>query len=146
LIRLGVFGRDLSITHNIHGRFLDTWVELTPQGSRCVWLKGAQPFEVPMRHGEGRIVFSPDSRGLAEKYLDEGRICLTYSDGDPNGSVVQTAGLTDETGRILGLMPHPEAFVRWTAHPAWTADRARALKQDEGAGLALFRRAFEAVR
>jgi phosphoribosylformylglycinamidine (FGAM) synthase-like amidotransferase family enzyme len=146
LIRLGVFGRKLSITHNAHGKFLDTWVELSPQGNRCLWLKGLEPFEVPMRHGEGRIVFAPESTDLAQTYLADGRICLTYSDGDPNGSTLRAAGLTDETGRILGLMPHPEAFVRWTAHPSWTMDRARALSRDEAEGLKIFRKAFEALR
>ncbi len=145
LIRLGVFGGDLSITHNAQGKFIDTWVELKTEGERCVWLKGIPRFEVPIRHGEGRIFFSPDKPGLAQKYLAEGRICLTYADGNPNGSTLKAAGLTDETGRILGLMPHPEAFVRWTAHPAWTANRERALKSDEGDGLAVFQQAFRAV-
>ncbi len=147
LIRLGVFGSQLSITHNSHGRFIDTWVRLRREGTRCVWLEGSDSFEVPIRHGEGRIVFDPAHGGerLARQFIDEGRICLTYADSDPNGSTLRAAGLTDETGRILGLMPHPEAFLRWTAHPAWTSQRERALSDDRGDGLALFEQARRVI-
>jgi phosphoribosylformylglycinamidine synthase len=145
LIRLGVFGRDISITHNSHGKFLDTWVRVTPAGTRCAWLKGVGTIDLPIRHGEGRLVFAANRRKeLHDKMGRLGQTCLRY-DSDPNGSEERLAGLCDQTGRIFGLMPHPEAFVRFTAHPEWTAqpDRAGA----PGQGLALFENAYqEAVR
>ena len=59
LIRMGVFGKDISITHNAHGKFVDTWVKAAPNGSRCLWLKGLGTMDLPIRHGEGRIVIQP---------------------------------------------------------------------------------------
>ena len=73
-----------------------------------------------------------------------GMTCLHYEE-DHNGSEERLAGLCDQTGRIFGLMPHPEAFVRWTAHPEWTAQPARA--SAPGQGLAIFENAYqEALR
>lgn len=118
LIKLGAFGRDLTITHNIGGRFIDRWEGLRVQGTRSVFLRGLESLELPIRHGEGRVIFSQPS-GLEDR-LDDGRACLVF-EGDPNGSAGRIAGLCDQTGRILGLMPHPEAAVRWTALPDWTA-------------------------
>jgi phosphoribosylformylglycinamidine (FGAM) synthase-like amidotransferase family enzyme len=141
LIRLGVFGRGISITHNSHGKFMDTWVKVTPAGKKCVWLRGAGSFDVPVRHGEGRIVISSDRRQeLLAKLERQGQTCLRY-EVDCNGSEEKLAGLCDSTGRILGLMPHPEAFVRWTAHPEWTSSPGRA--SSPGQGLALFENAFQ---
>lgn len=141
LIRLGVFGRDLSITHNHHGKFQDTWVKVSSQKSSCVWLKDVADFEVPIRHGEGRIVLEPSKRGeILSRLEKQGQACLKY-EGDPNGSESRLAGLCDPTGRILGLMPHPEAFVRWTAHPEWTATPSRA--REAGDGLKLFKNAYQ---
>ena len=79
-------------------------------------------------------------------------MCLRYEaaqtgslNGSPNGSEEALAGLCDPTGRILGLMPHPEAFVRWTSHPEWTQTPGRA--QAPGQGLSLFENAYkEATR
>ena len=143
LIRMEVFGGDLSITHNAGGKFVDTWVRVTPTSTQSVWLKGLGSFDLPIRHGEGRLVFSPSRRSeMIEKMGRAGMLALKY-EGDPNGSESQLAGLADPTGRILGLMPHPEAFVRWTAHPEWTAQPGRA--SSPGQGLALFENAFRAV-
>jgi phosphoribosylformylglycinamidine synthase subunit PurQ / glutaminase len=144
LIRMGVFGRDVSITHNAGGKFQDTWVKVTPSGSRCVWLKGVGTLDLPIRHGEGRIVLAPSRKGeLLSKLEKAGMSCLRY-EGDPNGSEERLAGLCDPTGRIFGLMPHPEAFVRWTAHPEWTSQPARA--SAPGAGLAVFENAFREAK
>jgi phosphoribosylformylglycinamidine synthase subunit PurQ / glutaminase len=141
LIRMGVFGKDLSITHNSHGKFINTWVKTTPSGTRCIWLKGVGTLDLPIRHGEGRIVFAPTRKvELLSKMEKAGMTCLRY-DGDPNGSEERLAGLCDQTGRIFGLMPHPEAFVRWTAHPEWTAQPGRA--NSPGQGLAIFENAFQ---
>lgn len=145
LIRLGVFGKDISITRNSHGQFLDTWVRVTPAGTKCAWLKGLGTMDLPVRHGEGRIVFAPSRRGeVVGKMERQGALCLRY-ESDPNGSEERLAGLCDPSGRVFGLMPHPEAFVRWTAHPEWTAAPARA--SAPGQGLAIFENAYqEAVR
>ena len=144
LIRMGVFGRDLSITHNAHGKFMDTWVKVVPGGSRCVWLKGLGTMDVPARHGEGRIVFNPARKvEVLSKMERQGMLCLKY-EGNPNGSEERLAGLCDPTGRIFGMMPHPEAFVRWTAHPEWTSSPGRA--SAPGQGIAVFENAFKEAR
>ncbi|MEK7692105.1 MAG: phosphoribosylformylglycinamidine synthase subunit PurQ, partial [Bdellovibrionota bacterium] len=147
LIKLGVFGRDVSITRNRQGKFIDTWVRLDSADERCVWLRGTTQLDLPIRHGEGRIVFSPDEAGESHRLAmkADGRVCLTYSGMDPNGSTDRIAGLCDETGRIFGLMPHPEAYVRATAHPGWTADTKDALERP-GDGLAIFKNAYEEAR
>jgi phosphoribosylformylglycinamidine synthase len=145
LIRMGVFGRDISITQNSHGKFLNTWTKVTPSGTRCAWLKGVGTLDLPIRHGEGRLVFSTSRKAeVCTKMERQGMNCLRY-EGDPNGSEEHLAGLCDVTGRIFGLMPHPEAFVRWTAHPEWTLQSGRA--NSPGQGLVIFENAFqEAMR
>jgi phosphoribosylformylglycinamidine synthase len=140
LIRMGVFGKDISITHNSHGKFSDGWIKAAPNGSRCVWLKGLGTMDLPIRHGEGRIVIAPSRKSEILGKMDRGgQTCFKY-EGDPNGSDERLAGLCDPTGRIFGLMPHPEAYVRWTAHPEWTAQPGRATAP--GQGLAIFENAF----
>lgn len=144
LIRLGVFGKDLSITHNLSGQFQDSWVKVTPSGNRCVWLKGLGSMDLPIRHGEGRIIIASNRRvELLAKMERNGMSCLRY-DLNPNGSEENLAGVCDVTGRIFGLMPHPEAFIRWTAHPDWTSQPARA--SAPGHGLAIFENAFQEAR
>ncbi len=145
LIRMGVFGKGVSITQNTQGKFINTWVKVTPNGKKCVWLKGLGTLDLPIRHGEGRIVIASDRRlETLEKLERQGVTCLKY-DADVNGSEDRLAGLCDPSGRIFGLMPHPEAFVRWTAHPEWTQSPGRA--SSPGQGLALFENAYqEAIR
>ncbi len=145
LIRMGIFGRDVSITHNIQGKFINSWVKISPYGNKCVWLKGLGMLDLPIRHGEGRIVIASTRRTETLNKMDHlGLTCLKY-EGNPNGSEEQLAGLCDVTGRIFGLMPHPEAFVRWSSHPEWTTQPARA--SSPGQGLAIFENAYqEALR
>jgi phosphoribosylformylglycinamidine synthase subunit PurQ / glutaminase len=144
LIRLGVFGKEVSITHNDIGKFTNRWVKLTPEGGKCVWLKGLGTIDLPIRHGEGKIVLDTVHRaGVLNKLERHGSLCLKYEQ-NPNGSEEDIAGLCDHTGRIFGLMPHPEAYVRWTAHPSWTAQPNRA--GAPGEGLAIFQNAFEAAK
>jgi phosphoribosylformylglycinamidine synthase len=145
LIRMGVFGKSVSITHNIQGKFMDQWGKVTPQGTKCVWLKGVGTLDLPMRHGEGRIVIASARRSEVLSKMDrQGMTCLRY-EADYQGSEERLAGLCDSTGRIFGLMPHPEAFVRWTAHPEWTSATSRA--SAPGQGLMIFENAYqEAIR
>lgn len=144
LIRMGIFGKDISITHNQQGKFIDRWVKVTPSGNRCVWLKGIGTIDLPIRHGEGRmLVYSGNRAEVAAKIERQGMMCLKY-EMNPNGSEDGLAGMCDQTGRILGLMPHPEAFTRWTAHPEWTIQPARA--GAPGQGLMIFENAFQAAK
>lgn len=145
LLRMGLFGKDLSITHNQKGRFINMWVRVAPFASKCVWIKGLGTIDLPIRHGEGRIVFNAAKCSEVYGKLErQGMIALKYMGENPNGSENSIAGLCDPTGRIFGLMPHPEAFVRWTSYPEWT------LKPDQaggpGHGLQIFENAFQEVR
>ncbi len=141
LIRLGLFGKDISITRNAKGKFINTWVKVTPNGSQCVWLKGLGTLDIPIRHGEGRIIIGPSRRSEVLGKMDRyGMTCLKY-EGDPNGSDERLAGLCDMTGRLFGVMPHPEAYIRWTSHPEWTLQAGRA--NSPGQGLMVFENAYK---
>lgn len=142
LIRLGIFGKDVSITHNENGKFIDTWVKVSPKGTKSVWLKGMGSIELPIRHGEGRLVFGGRRAEVLDKMERSGMTCLRYEE-NLNGSEEALAGLCDLSGRILGLMPHPEAYVRWTSHPEWTLAPQRA--GAPGQGMLLFENAFQEV-
>lgn len=144
LIRLGVFSKEISITNNVQGKFLNTWARVIPRPSRSIWLKGLGTLDLPIRHGEGRIIFSKTSKvETLSKFHRLGMICLTY-ETNPNGSEESIAGLCDPSGRILGLMPHPEAYLRWTSNPEWTLAPSRA--GSPGYGLKLFENAFFEAR
>ncbi len=124
----GAFKQEqVTITYNDSGKFEDRWVHLLPQTNRCVFIEPQRQIYLPVAHGEGKVV-TADAATL-ERLKSEGFIAYKYvgPDGEegpypinPNGSVESIAGLTDSTGRVLGLMPHPERFVRRTQHPHWT--------------------------
>lgn len=136
-----------TLTYNERGRFEDRWVRLERRpGVDCVFLADIERMYLPVAHGEGKIVFrDPVARTELEA---AGQLVLRYArlDGEPgpapfpdnpNGSELDVAGMCDATGRILGLMPHPERHVDPTQHPQWT----RRDKQPAGDGLQLFRNA-----
>ena len=108
-----------ALGHNEQGRFDCRWVELAPEPhSRCIWTAGAgDEIHCPIAHGEGRYVH-PDPAGLAAN----GQVALRYRGGNPNGSVADIAGVCDETGLVLGLMPHPENHVVARQHPRYQSD------------------------
>jgi len=128
----GQFEQRVTLTHNDSGRFEDRWVHLaTEAGTPCVWLEGLDRFESPVRHGEGKFV-ARDSALLAALEAG-GQVALRYAAADggtaggaypanPNGSEGDVAGICDPTGRLFGLMPHPEAFLCRTNHPRWTRE------------------------
>ncbi len=143
LIRMGIFGKDISITNNLKNKFINTWVKVTPSGNKCIWLKGLGTIDLPIRHGDGRLMIAANRRNeTLEKMERLGLPCLRY-EVNPNGSEERFAGLCAASGRIFGLMPHPEAFVRWTAHPEWTGQPARA--SAPGQGLLIFEKAYQEV-
>jgi phosphoribosylformylglycinamidine synthase len=139
------FAQETTLTHNDSGRFEDRWVRLAVQpATRCVWVRGISTLELPVRHGEGKFLTRTES--VLERLRAGGQIALRYSAADgtpakgaypanPNGSLDDIAGICDPSGRIFGLMPHPEAFLDGTNHPRWTREGLL----PEGAGLAIFR-------
>lgn len=144
--------RELTIAGNDSGRFEDRWVWLTiDPDSPCVFTDGVESLYLPIRHGEGKIIgrTPDDGRGLVEnrqaviRYaLPDSGIPTNKYPFNPNGSDSAIAGLCDPTGRVLGLMPHPEAYLDRTNHPRWTREDL----PDTGGGLVLFRNAARYVR
>jgi phosphoribosylformylglycinamidine synthase len=139
--------RTCTITDNEPPGFQDRWICLRAETDRSVFLEKGRLYEMPIAHGEGRVVFADEAaqRAAVEGGLNALTYCGLGGDGgdyygqpaNPNGSASDMGGLCDETGRVLGLMPHPERFVTWTQHPCWTSLPAR----EEGDGLGFFRRA-----
>jgi phosphoribosylformylglycinamidine synthase len=126
------------LTYNRSGTFYDGWITLTvdPQ-SPCIFTRGLRTVELPVRHGEGRLVLSPAELSRTTtvhlapvSYADPttGTATTTWP-LNPNGSEHGFAGLCDPTGRIFGLMPHPEAFLYAENHPRW---RERAVAVPDG--------------
>ena len=135
-----------TLTHNECGKFEDRWIHLETTSDRCPFLKGCHRLYLPVAHGEGRFIVREPwiLRGLEET----GQVVLRYTSSDggdvrfpsnPNGSQGNVAGICDASGRVLGLMPHPERHVLPTQHPQWT----RQGLAPEGDGLRLFRNAVE---
>lgn len=141
--------QDVTITCNDSGKYEDRWVYLAPQTNRCIFIEPERRIYLPVAHGEGKVVTRNDE--VLQRLTSEGYIAYKYVDADgeegpyptnPNGAVASIAGLTDRTGRVLGLMPHPERFVRRTQHPHWSR-----LGEDlDPDGIKLFRNAVRYVR
>ncbi len=156
LLELGLFDdpglpqeeRQIALTDNVSNHYECRWVTLRSEESPCPWLVPGELMPTPVAHGEGRfVVRTPEA--LADLRA-KGQIALTYvtEDGrpadypdNPNGSVENIAGICDPTGRILGLMPHPERNLTPWNHPRWT----RRPERSEGEGLLFYRRMVEAA-
>ncbi len=136
-----------TVTYNDSGKFEDRWVHLRADTDHCVFLKKGEVIYLPIAHGEGKVI--PQDEAHLDAWRRAGRIALRYvaADGgenppypaNPNGAIDNIAGLTDETGRVLGLMPHPERHVSGLQHPQWTRNGPA----EEGDGMRLFTRAVE---
>ncbi|MCI0499246.1 MAG: phosphoribosylformylglycinamidine synthase I [Planctomycetales bacterium] len=148
--QLTLAGEGVTLTDNECGRFMDRWIYLQPGTDRCVFIEPGRRLYLPIAHGEGKIV--ADSPERLSRISDGGFVAFRYVDADgqtgpfpvnPNGSQDAIAALTDSTGRVLGMMPHPERFVRWTQHPHWTR-----LKQHDGLtdGMTIFTNAVNYVK
>jgi phosphoribosylformylglycinamidine synthase len=125
----GQSAQPVTLTNNDSGKFECRWVYLkVNKKSPCVFTRGMQGMYIPIAHGEGKLVAEPamlEKLNIAVQYVDEkGKTGAGYPD-NPNGSVKDIAGICDASGRIFGLMPHPEDFIRWTQHPRWTREKER---------------------
>jgi phosphoribosylformylglycinamidine synthase len=142
----------VTLTFNDSGRFEDRWVYLKVNpDSPSIFTKGLRGLYLPVRHGEGKFI--PRDEGVMAQLARKNLIALQYSDPDyqsptmeyplnPNGAVAAIAGISDETGRLFGLMPHPEAYLYYVNHPRWTREKV----PEEGMGLAIFRKAIDYIR
>jgi phosphoribosylformylglycinamidine synthase len=135
-----------TLTDNESGKFEDRWIYLQATPGRCPFLRGYERLHVPVAHGEGKWICR--APWIQEGLQQAGQIVLRFVDDrghpgqypiNPNGSQGDVAGVCDATGRVLGLMPHPERHVLPTQHPRWT----RTGLATEGDGLRLFRNAVE---
>ena len=140
-----------TLTFNDSGHFESRWVRLIPTSGLSPFLVDDEPIELPVAHGEGKfVVAQPETMAHLES---TGQIVLRYADeanrpavtfpANPNGSTNSLAGLCDQSGRILGLMPHPERFIDAIYHPRWTR-RERPLDRP-GDGFRIFRNAVAAL-
>ncbi len=167
LVELGLFdgpgfsprGRRFSLTDNASNRFECRWVTLREEACAASWLEPGRLMPAPVAHAEGRFVVRDP--GVLAELRARGQIALSYvrpegvrpegvGAGDetntpypwnPNGSVANIAGICDPTGRILGLMPHPERNLAPWNHPQWT----RLAPRSEGEGLSFYRRMVRAA-
>jgi len=134
----GKKSQPLTLASNDSGKFECRWVYLqVNETSPCIFTRGISTMCLPVAHGEGKVLAEPE---VAERlnivlyYTDEKGDILAGYPYNPNGSVGNIAGICDVSGRVFGLMPHPERFVRWTQHPKWLREPLR----DYGDGLRIF--------
>jgi len=127
--------RKVALIGNDCGQFRDQWVNLSVNpDSPCIFTKGLAQFELPVRHGEGKFYAEA---AMIDRLVANQQVVVRYAGADgspaagafplnPNGSLLDIAGICDTTGRIFGLMPHPEAYNHPTNHPDWTRMAATA--------------------
>ncbi len=145
--------RRVTITRNDSGHFECRWIRLRAETtSRTPFLNSNAPITLPVAHAEGK--FLTDSEDTLEELEQASQLILRYIDdsgqptleypANPNGSVRGVAGITDQSGRIFGLMPHPERYLNALQHPQWTRRKFADPGSIEGDGLSIFRNAVEA--
>ncbi len=141
--------QEITITNNDSGKFEDRWVYLAPQTDKCVFIEPGRQIYLPVAHAEGKVVTKDDA--VLDQLKSAGHVAFKYVDENGNegaypinrnGSIGSIAGLTDTTGRILGLMPHPERFVRPTHHPHWS----RLKEKPASDGITIFNNAVKYIR
>lgn len=154
-VKLGIlpaftpFNQEVTLTFNDSGKFEDRWVYLKAPESKSIFTTGLGQIYLPVRHGEGKLVTKDEV--VRKKLHSEKLVAFQYCDAagelagypaNPNGSVDNIAGISDTTGRVLGLMPHPECFLHRTNHPRWTRESL----PDEGDGVKLMRNAYNYLK
>lgn len=155
MMRLGIFFDNeattpmATLTWNQQGRYEDRWVHLKSESDHCVFMRGIDQVYLPMAHAEGRFLFRDEQ--AQQTLLSQKQIVLRYCSptgqtGDtmlpypvnPNGAEANVAGICDSSGRIFGLMPHPERHLFATHHPQWTR---REVQPEFGEGFRIFQNA-----
>jgi phosphoribosylformylglycinamidine (FGAM) synthase-like amidotransferase family enzyme len=138
LLQMKVFGDDYALRINEEAVYQEKWIKVMPTGTRCVWLKGLGLIELPLNQLDTEFVIDPFAYVEAKGRLERlGLGCLKDESGTKN------IGLCDQTGRIFGMLPHPEFFLSWTSMEDWFMNPTRAAAP--GQGLALFENAARYV-
>jgi len=139
---------EATLAWNDSGKFEDRWVHLRADSDKCVFLPAGEIVALPIAHGEGKFV--PRDESVMERLAEGDQVAVRYVDADgnsgpypinPNGSVDDIAGICDPSGRVMGLMPHPERFVDVTHHPQWTRGGLR-----RADGTMFFQRAMDCLK
>jgi len=148
--------RSVALTANDCGNFRDQWVNLKiNRDSPCVFTHGMDTLALPVRHGEGKFYTDAYTRDaligqqlvVMQYALPDGQPANGAFPDNPNGSLADIAAICDPTGRIFGLMPHPEAYNHITNHPDWTRREAKCKKEGgaesdrTGQGIQVFKNA-----
>jgi phosphoribosylformylglycinamidine synthase len=145
------FKPQAAMAANDSGAFYDGWVTLKVNpDSPCIFTRGIDMIPLPVRHGEGKFI-PVDAEALEEMEANN-QVVMRYVDPvtgqpasrpplNPNGSINAVAAICDETGRIFGMMPHPEAYLSPYNHPHWTRQRISKVLPEEGLGVQIFRNA-----
>jgi len=165
LVKMGILpgvarrvgAQDVTLTDNSSNKYEDHWVHTESVTERSVFLPEGVRLHLPLAHAEGRYV--PKDDALHRRLVEDGHVAFRYVTVDggkpaypdnPNGSVDDVAGLIDTTGRVLGLMPHPERALFAVHHPDWTSRRmshdAGSREEATGDGAILFENAVAALR
>ncbi|MFH1056546.1 MAG: phosphoribosylformylglycinamidine synthase I [Candidatus Micrarchaeota archaeon] len=140
-------GQTTTLAANDSGKFEDRWVWLKNAGSKCIWTRGIDKLYVPVRHGEGKFYADPEilrelekNKQIVFKYFNplKPKALNAEYPWNPNGALMDIAGICDHTGRVFALMPHPEVFTYPTNHPRWTRGEAK-----NGEGLKVFENAVQ---
>jgi phosphoribosylformylglycinamidine (FGAM) synthase-like amidotransferase family enzyme len=145
----------VSLVTNDRLGYWDAWVRLAvDRESPCVFTRELPPvIELPSRHGEGKLVFEEgplrqvleDRRLIPVRYADEAGAPTERWPDNPDGSPGGVAGLCDPSGRVFGLMPHPEAYLYPENHPRWIAQREAGTLPEHGLGLRLIAGGVRAI-
>jgi phosphoribosylformylglycinamidine synthase len=154
-------GRTVALTYNDCGNFRDDWVTLSVDtASPCIFTRGIERIDLPVRHGEGKFYAET---AVIERLALCNQVVMRYAAPggqpagcqfpyNPNGSVDDIAGICDPSGRVFGLMPHPEAYNHFTNHPLWSRKKELSRRKKEKTepgptpGIKIFRNAVEFVK
>lgn len=164
LVKLGLlpgnenFSQSISLANNSSSRFECRWVHHKVLPSPCIFTRGIESLYLPARHGEGNLTGSSENitnlfknKQVALQYANEDGTVADHFPANPNGSTEAIAGLCDPTGRIFGMMAHPEAAVHFTNDPRWTRLKEHHQRHKEpvpkyGPGFAVFKNAIHYLK
>jgi phosphoribosylformylglycinamidine synthase len=140
----------VTLTNNDSGKFEDRWIYMKPVSKKCVFTKGIEKIVYyPVAHAEGKFI--PKDQSVLQQLKANDQIVFQYTNpnGDlaeypwnPNGSIENIAGICDPSGRVFGLMPHPERHFHPTHHPRWTREGL----QEQADGVMIFKNAVEYIK